>query len=78
MLEATIVFKVKGLLPIIHAAIAEIGMKKTTRTQKKLQRFKRWLAVLEKWQEMEVPDFMKLQRLEELRGLFEWDRENYG
>jgi hypothetical protein len=76
--EEKIIFKARELLPTIEAAIAELEMKKTTRVQKKLQRFKRWREVLEQWQEKEVPDFVRLQRLEELRKLFEWERENYG
>jgi DNA-binding transcriptional regulator GbsR (MarR family) len=82
-LEQTIIFKAKGLLPVISKAIDELEEKKSkdkaaNEAKQKLQRFKRWQKVLEKWQEEEIPESMRIQRLEEIRELLIWDSENYG
>jgi len=81
-LEQTIIFKAKGLLPVISKAIDELEEKKSKdkaakEEKAKLQRFKKWQKVLEKWQEEEIPESMKIQRLEEIRELLLWDKENY-
>lgn len=81
-LEQTIIFKAKGLLPVISKAIDELEEKKikdkaAKEVKQKLQRFKKWQKVLEKWQEEEIPESMRLQRLEEIRELLIWDTDNY-
>jgi DNA-binding transcriptional regulator GbsR (MarR family) len=81
-LEQTILFKAKGILPVISKAIDELEEKKSKdkvakEEKAKLERFKRWQKVLEKWQEDEIPENTRVQRLEEIKELLIWDSENY-
>jgi len=80
-LDQTIIFKAKGLLPVISRAIGELEVKRGQEAKVKLLRLRKWEKVLQNWQDEEelsnISNSSRIQRLEEMRDLLVWDSENY-